>query len=98
MPQATLPLFTDDMNIINLHVGVQKCQSMVYYFNGSLPFYQHREDDRASFKHIMCQMLSNRLATRSELSRAFQIPERSISRWLAAFKAEGEGCFYGKKK
>jgi hypothetical protein len=98
MPQATLPLFTDDMTIINLHVGVQKRQGMVYYFNGSLPFYQHRENDRASFKHVVCQMLGNGLATRAQLSRSFQIPERSIGRWLASFKSEGEGGFYGKKK
>ena len=98
MPQATLPLFTDDMTIVNLHIGVQKRQGMVYYFNGCLPFYQHREDDRSSFKHVVCQMLSNNLATRSQLSTAFQIPARSISRWLAEFKLEGEKRFYVKKK
>jgi hypothetical protein len=98
MPQATLPLFTDDMTIVNLHVGVQKRDGMVYYFNGILPFYHHRENDRSSFKHVICQMLSNNLATRSQLSSAFQIPARTISRWLDAFKREGGGGFYVKKK
>jgi len=98
MPQATLPLFTDDMTIVNLHVGVQKRDGMVYYFNGFLPFYQHRADDRSSFKHVICQMLSNNLATRSQLATAFNIPARSISRWLADFKESGEKCFYVKKK
>jgi len=98
MPQATLPLYTDDMTIINLHVGVQKKAGIVYYFNGILPFYHHREDDRSSFKHVICQMLSNNLVTRAEVSRAFKIPERGISRWLAKFKAEGEDCFFTKKK
>jgi len=98
MPQATLPLFTDDMTIVNLHVGVQKRNGMVYYFNGSLPFYQHREDDRSGFKHVICQMLVNNLATRSQLSASFEIPARSISRWLAEFKQSGVGGFYTKKK
>jgi hypothetical protein len=98
MPQATLPLFTDDMTIVNLHVGVQKREGMVYYFNGSLPFYHHREEDRSSFKHVICQMLSNNLATRSQLSSAFQISARSISRWLLAFEQSGERSFYIKKK
>jgi hypothetical protein len=98
MPQATLPFFSDDMTIVNLHIGVQKRNGMVYYFNGCLPFYQHREDDRSSFKHVICQMLSNNLATRVQLSDAFQIPSRSISRWLAEFKLRGESGFYGKKK
>lgn len=98
MPQATLPLFTDDMTIVNLHVGVQKREGMVYYFNGSLPFYHHREEDRSSFKHVICQMLSNNLATRSQLSSAFQISARSISRWLLDFEQSGERSFYIKKK
>lgn len=98
MPCATLPLFTEDMTIVNLHVGVQKRGDTVYYFNGFLPFFQHRVEDRASFKTVICQMLSNDLATRSQLSDAFQISARSISRWLADFNKEGGRCFYTKKK
>jgi hypothetical protein len=98
MPQATIPFFTDDMTIVNLHVGVQKREGIVYYFNGYYPFYQHREGDRSSFKHVICQMLSNNLATRIQLSTAFHIPARSINRWLAEFKIEGEKVFYVKKK
>jgi hypothetical protein len=98
MPQATLPLFTTDMTIVNFHVGVQKRDGKVYYFNGSLPFYQHREDDRASFKHVVCQLLSNSMATRSQISKSFHIPARSISRWMNSFQKEGEGCFFREKK
>ena len=98
MPQATLPLFTSDMTIINLHVGVQKRDGKVYYFNGCLPFYHHPEEDRDSFKHIVCQMISNGLATRSQISQSFNIPARSISRWLDTFNKEGKGCFFRKKK
>jgi len=98
MPQATLPLFTPDMTIINLHIGVQKRDGKVYYFNGCFPFYHHREDDRASFKHVVCQMISNSRATRAQISSAFHIPERSISRWMDTFEKEGEGCFFRKKK
>ena len=97
MPQATLPLFTSDMTIINLHAGVQKRNGKVYYFDGCFPFYHHRDDDRESFKHVVCQMLSNSRATRAEISKAFHIPARSISRWMDTFEKEGEGCFFRKK-
>ena len=53
MPQATLPLFTSDMTIINLHAGVQKRNGKVHYFNGSFPFYHRLEGDRESFKHCL---------------------------------------------
>jgi hypothetical protein len=98
MPAATLPLFTDDMTAINPNVAFRKKDGMVYYFNGFLPFYQHREGDRSGFKHVICQMLSNHLVTRAELSRAFKIPPRGIGRWLATFKEGGEGSFFVKKK
>ena len=98
MPQATLPLFTPDMTLINGQIGVQKRNGTVYYFNGCFPFYSHGEGNRNSFKNIVCQMLSNGRATREEISRAFKIPARSISRWLAVYDKEGDGCFFSKKR
>jgi hypothetical protein len=97
MPQATLPLFTPDMTIINSYIGVLKRDGKVYYFNGSFPFYHHLEDSRDSFKNIVCQMISNGRATRGEISKAFHIPARSISRWLSTYEKEGDGCFFKKK-
>jgi hypothetical protein len=97
MPQASLPLFTSGMTVINLHSGVQKCDGKVYYFEGFFPFYHHREDDRESFKHVVCQMISNGRATCVQISKAFHIPERSISRWMDVFEKEGPGCFFRKK-
>jgi hypothetical protein len=88
-----LPLFTEGITVINEHIGVQKRNGMVYYFQGTYPFYHHREDNRAAFKHIICQLLSNGVAQRTELSKAFQIPARSISRWLASYKANGDDYF-----
>jgi hypothetical protein len=94
MPQTILPLFTKDMTIINEHIGVTQRDGMVYYFQGSYPFYHHREDNRAAFKHIVCQLLSNGMARRVEIAQAFRIPERSISRWLASFKEQGDDYFF----
>jgi hypothetical protein len=96
MPQAILPLFAEDMIIVSFHVGVQKRNGIVYYFQGGFPFYRHKESDRRSFKHIVCQLLANGMATRSEISRAFRIPERSISRWKKLFEENGEGYFFSK--
>lgn len=98
MPQATLPLFTPDMTVINEYLAVQKRNGKVYYFHGFYPFYHHLEESRESFKNVVCQMLSNSRATRAEISRAFHIPARSISRWMELYDKEGDGCFFRKKK
>jgi hypothetical protein len=94
MPQTILPLFTEELTIVNEHIGVSKRDGMVYYFRGAYPFYHHREDNRSAFKHIICQLLSNGIARRSEVSKAFCIPERSISRCPALFKEHGENYFF----
>jgi hypothetical protein len=86
------------MTLINSYVGVQKRNGSVYYFNGCFPFYSHSESNRDSFKNIVCQLICNGRATRSEISKAFQIPSRSISRWMAMYEKEGDGCFFRKKK
>jgi hypothetical protein len=96
MPQAILPLFTEDMTIVNLHIGVIKRDETVYYFQGIFPIYQHSVNDRASFKHIICQLIINGVASRAELSRALGIPGRSISRWQSQFKEHGSGYFFSK--
>ena len=85
------------MTLINSQIGVEKRNGIVYYFNGCFPFYSHREGNRNSFKNIVCQMLSNGRATREEISKAFKIPARSISRWMVVYDKEGDGCFFSKK-
>jgi len=86
------------MTIINLHIGVQKLKGKVYYFNGCFPYYHHLEGDRESFKHIVCQMISNHTATSTQISQSFHIPSRSINRWMDTYQKEGSGCFFSKKK
>jgi hypothetical protein len=97
IPQAILPLFIDEMTLINNHIGVIKKDGIVYYFQGTFPFYRHGEKNRSGFKEIVCQLLITGMASRSEIARAFKIPERSISRWLSLFKENGEGYFFKAK-
>jgi hypothetical protein len=85
-----------DIIIVSFHVGVQKRDGIVYYFQGGFPFYHHREGDRQSFKYIVCQMLVIGMATRSEISRTFKIPEHSISRWRKLFEENRGGYFFSK--
>ncbi len=50
MPQTRLPFFPDDIELINNYIGVQKRVGIVYSFNGSMPIFQHPEDDYSSFR------------------------------------------------
>lgn len=50
MPQIRLPFFPEEITLINSIVGFQKNYGIVYYFNGSMPVYQHPEEDLKSFR------------------------------------------------
>jgi hypothetical protein len=92
--QKLLPLFSTDVTRINDLVGFVKRKSMVYYFNYQMPIYHHLEDDVASFKVFLCQLLLVGNATPSEIKRAFALPTRELNRWLRQYRKEGPGFFY----
>ncbi len=58
MPQTRLPFFSEDIALINQHIGVQKVSGKVFYFNGSMPVFQHLESDYSSFRLFTSQHCS----------------------------------------
>ena len=92
--QKLLPLFSTDVTRINDLVGFVKRKGMVYYFNYQMPIYHHIEDDMASFKVFLCQLVLVGNATPSEIKRAFALAPRELNRWLRQYRKEGPGFFY----
>jgi hypothetical protein len=45
MPQMLLPIFPDEIRLINSLIGFEKKNDYVYYFNGQMPIFQHSADD-----------------------------------------------------
>jgi hypothetical protein len=39
MPQILLPFFPEEIRLINSHIGFQRRNGVVYYFNESMPVY-----------------------------------------------------------
>ena len=98
MPQTILPLFTEDISIINTCLGFKKENGIVYYFQGSIPFYQHAEDDYASFRLVTSQMVVNGIAKQRDIVKAFGVSSISVKRWVKKYKEEGASSFYKKKR
>jgi transposase-like protein len=92
--QKLLPLFSTDVTRINNLVGFVKRKGMVYYFNYQMPIYHHFEDDMASFKVFLCQLVLVGNATPSEIKRAFALAPGELNRWLRQYRKEGPGFFY----
>jgi hypothetical protein len=94
MPQASLPFFPEDITLINSRIGFQKRDGIVYYFNGSMPIYQHSENDIRSFRLFTNQLIINGNALQSEIVKAFGVSAISVKRWVKKYRNKGSRAFF----
>lgn len=97
MPQTQFPFFPEDIELINNHIGVQKKNGNVYYFNGAMPVFQHPEDDYASFRLFTSQLVVNGNAKQVEIVRTFNVSVISVKRWVKKLREEGAEAFFYRK-
>jgi hypothetical protein len=94
MPQTRLPIFYNEATLINNQVGFEKRDGVVYYFNGTMPVYQHSEHDIRSFRLFTSQLVVNGNAKQSEIVKAFGVSPISVKRWVKKLREEGPGSFF----
>jgi len=81
MPQSILPLFSNDMIIVNNRFAVQQMGDTVFWFQGSLPVLCHHVDNQNLFRLFCSQLINMENATAAELSRALGVNREKLSRW-----------------
>jgi hypothetical protein len=97
--QILLPLFPAEATMINNLVGVQKKDKTVYYFNGSMPIFNHDQSDIDSFRFITSQLIINGVCKQKEVVNCFGVSDISVKRWVKRYKESKElGDFVSKKK
>lgn len=97
--QALLPLFSDEMMMITNYIGVQKNDNTVYYFNGTMPIFQHAEEDIDGFRYITSQLVINGNCKQVDIVNCFGVSTISVKRWVKRYRqSNGLGDFVSKKK
>ncbi|MEO7050008.1 MAG: helix-turn-helix domain-containing protein [Ferruginibacter sp.] len=97
--QVLLPLFPAEATMVNNLIGVQKKDKTVYYFNGSMPIFNHNESDIDSFRFITSQLIINGVCKQKEIVKCFGVSDISIKRWVKRYReSKGLGDFVSKKK
>jgi len=94
MPQTRLPFFPDHIELINNYIGFQKKKDIVYYFNGSMPVFQHPEKDYASFRLFTSQLVVNGNVKQVEIVKAFNVSSISVKRWVKKYREQGAESFF----
>ena len=90
MPLPILPLFSDDMTIINQRIGVHQYGDVVYWYQGMLPVFRHHVRDHKSFRLFCCQLINLDTATSAEISRALNVNREKLSRWSRIERASSD--------
>ncbi|MCF7911505.1 MAG: helix-turn-helix domain-containing protein [Candidatus Cloacimonetes bacterium] len=91
-----LPVFPDEIKLINSLIGFVKKNNYIYYFNGQMPIFHHTEDDLNSFKMFVSQLYICGNASQSDIVRAFGISNSSIKRWVKKYRKGGPSAFFNK--
>jgi len=94
MPQARLPFFPEEIELINTYIGVQKKNGIVYYFNGMMPVFQHPEEDFSSFRLFTSQLVVNGNVKQVDIVQAFDVSPVSVKRWVKKYREQGAGAFF----
>ena len=94
MPQARLPFFPEDIELINMHIGVQKNNGIIYYFNGMMPVFQHPEEDLSSFRLFTSQLVVNGNVKQVDIVRTFDVSSISVKRWVKKYREKGAEAFF----
>ena len=97
--QVLLPLFPVEATMVNNLIAVQKKEGTVYYFNGSMPIFNHNESDIDSFRFITSQLIINGVCKQKQIVSCFGVSDISVKRWVKRYKESKElGDFVSKKK
>ena len=94
MAQAQLPIFPDHYTVLTPLLGFEKRDGRVYYFHGSLPVFNHAEDDLASFRMITSQLVVGGHVRQIEISRSFGVSYNSVKRSVKTYREKGASAFF----
>ena len=98
MPQLQLPIFPAGAKCITDEIAVECRDKQVVYLYGSLPVFQHAEDDLQSFRLITSQLIDMGVARQVDIVNAFGIPLPTVKRYLKLLRDHGSKAFFAEPK
>ncbi len=98
MPQALLPLIPDGATQVNDRISVVQQDRQWTYFCGVYPVFEHAEDDRASFRMFIAQLVCQGSCRQSEIIRTFGVSKNSVKRSVKKYREEGIESFFRPRR
>jgi transposase len=98
IPQALLPLISQDATRISDLISVVRQDGQWFYFCGTQPVFQHAEADLRSFRMFTAQLCVQRACKQAEILKAFGVSKSSVLRSVNKYREEGIEGFYQPRR
>ena len=98
MPQALLPLVSEDATRISDLISVVRQGGQWSYFCGTQPVFQHAEGDLQSFRMFTAQLCVQGSCKQAEIIKAFGVSKSSVVRSVNKYRQEGVKGFYRPRR
>jgi hypothetical protein len=96
--QTQLPFFPTETKLINMTLGFTEHKGFRYYLHNGNPIYCHALKDKNSYRFILGNLVTNRLCTIAELSKALGEHRKNIERYTKTFREKGASPFFSRKE
>lgn len=96
--QMQLPFFPENTKLINATLGFRKQDDMIFYLHNGSPIFCHLETDMKSYRMILGNMVEMGLCSNSELSKALNVPYRTVQRYSKTFREKGSEWYFHREE
>jgi len=92
--QLLLPLFSQEVRLINTHLGFFEKDKVVTYLHVGVPIGNHLADDLKGFRCHTSRLINVGLCSQSDIVKAFGVSFDSVRKSLRLYQEKGEAGFY----
>ena len=96
--QQILPIFPDDIKMVNYQVGFKKLDDFVHYFVNGMPVYCHEQTDKNGYRFVLATLVNNNFCSIRELSEALGVNKKNVERYAKDLREKGMAHFFSRKE
>lgn len=71
--QQILPIFPQDIKMVNYQVGFKSMDDFVHYFVNGMPVYCHELNDKNGYRYVLATLVNHNFCSIKELSNALGV-------------------------
>ncbi|RLD32178.1 MAG: hypothetical protein DRI83_11280 [Bacteroidetes bacterium] len=96
--QQILPIFSDDIKMVNYRVGFKQMDDFVHYFVNGMSVYCHEKDDKNGYRFVLATLVNNKFCSIKELSEALGVNKKNVERYAKDLREKGMAHFFNRKE